>query len=266
MVWAFALALTALVGGGTSEAASCPLSSACYPWPPSALNVSAGGSAFPRKLPANEYAPVTWSPFLKITTSDGTHPPALRELVVDIDKNVRLNATGFPTCRGTALEERSSKGALEACRAAFLGEGKAHVEIAGAEGAPELLATRLLVFNGGQRNGAEKLLIHAYLGEPGPTAVVTRIVAQKKGGGFHATAEVPVIADGLGSLVDLTFELGKTYSYKGKKVGYFEARCPAGVFKVNMPKLVFKNEAHTPGQSATTALKGSVVVPCTPQS
>jgi hypothetical protein len=32
-----------------------------------------------------------------------------------------------------------------------------------------------------------------------------------------------------------------------------------------VPKVLFKNEAQTPGVAATTVLKGSIAVPCTPK-
>jgi hypothetical protein len=48
-------------------------------------------------------------------------------------------------------------------------------------------------------------------------------------------------------------------------VGYLEARCPDGVFKVSSPKTVFKNEAGTPGVASVTVLKGSLALPCTPK-
>jgi len=98
---------------------------------------------------------------------------------------------------------------------------------------------------------------------PVPAAVVTEVTISRSGGGVHTISKVPVIAGGGGSLVDFEFKLGKTYSYKGRKVGYFEAKCPDGVFKSNV-KLLFKNEAQTPGEGASTSLKGQLAVPCTP--
>lgn len=74
-----------------------------------------------------------------------------------------------------------------------------------------------------------------------------------------------MIAGGSGSAIDFSFKLGRTYSYKGRKTGYLEARCPDGAFKVNSPKTVFKNETNTPGFAPTTVLKGNLVLPCTPQ-
>jgi len=91
---------------------------------------------------------------------------------------------------------------------------------------------------------------------------VTTVTIQRKGTGVHAIAKIPVIAGGSGSAVNFRFTLGTTYRYKHKMVGFFEARCPDGVFKVRSKKALFRNEARTPGVAAQTVLKGGVGVPC----
>ena len=91
------------------------------------------------------------------------------------------------------------------------------------------------------------------------------VTIKRSGTGIKSIAKIPVIAGGSGSALDFNFKLGKTYTYKGKKVGYFEARCPDGKFKVSAPKVLFKNEAKVAGVAAQTILKGGLAVPCTPK-
>lgn len=229
------------------------------------LIVTFGGSTSPKKLPKNEYVPVKTNIFGKIKTSDGTHPSAFREAVVDIDKDVKLNVKGFPACKAGQLEARDTKAAMKVCGNTVLGKGNAHVEIAFPEQKPINVPSPLTVFNGGEKGGKITLLIHIFITVPAPTAVVTTVTISRKGTGIHSIAKIPVVAGGSGSGLDFNFTLGKTYSYKGKKVGYFEAKCPDGVFKVTTPKVLFKNEAKTPGVAATTVLKGGIAVPCTPK-
>ena len=124
----------------------------------------------------------------------------------------------------------------------------------------------LLVFNGGERGGRVTLLIHTFITVPQPTAIIAAVTITREGRGLHAVAKVPVVASGYGSLLDFDFKLGKTYEYKGRRLGYLEAKCPDGTFKLSFPELLFKNEAHTPGVAAATVLKGSQTVPCTPVS
>jgi hypothetical protein len=223
------------------------------------------GSASPKALPKNDYAPVTTNVSGKIETSDGTHPSALREVVFDIDKDVKINVKGLPACKPGQLEARDTKSALKVCGDTVLGSGGAHVEIAFPEQKPILVNSPLTVFNGGESGGKVKLLIHVFITVPVPAAVVTQVTIQKKGTGIHSIAKIPVAVGGSGSAIDFKFKVGRTYTYKGKKVGYGEAKCPDGKFKVSVPKILFKNEAKIPGVAPTTTLKGSLLVPCTPK-
>jgi len=229
------------------------------------LELTFGGGFSPSKLPRSEYVPVTASLFGKISTSDGSHPPAFRDTVVDVDKDLKVNVKDLPVCKAGQLEATNTKAALKACGDTLLGSGNAHAEIAFPEQAPIKVASPLKVFNGGEKGGKVKLLIHTFITVPVPAAIVTDVTIARKGSGLHSVAKIPAIAGGSGSAIDFSFKLGRTYSYKGKKVGYLEARCPDGVFKVDSPKTVFKNEAATPGFASTTVLKGSVALPCTPK-
>jgi hypothetical protein len=229
------------------------------------LIVTFGGSTSPKKLSKTKYTPVTTNIFGKIKTSDGTHPSAFREAVVNIDKDVKINVKGFPVCKAGQLEARDTKAAKRVCGKTILGQGTAAAEIAFPEQRPIRVPSPLLVFNGGEKGGKVKLLIHTFITVPAPTAIVTDVTIKRKGSGINSVAKIPVIAGGSGSALEFNFKLGKTYNYKGKKVGYFEARCPDGVFKVNAPKVVFKNEARVPGVGAQTTLKGGLAVPCTPK-
>jgi hypothetical protein len=253
-----AASLTAV--DSASPVSTCLLASSTCGWP--ALQPTLDVSVAPRGLPANEYAPAAWNVFGKVETSDGTHPPALREAIVDIDRDVRVNAGDYRSCTPHQIDALDAKAAAKACHAALVGRGKATVEVAFPEVPPNLLSGRLLVFNGGERGGVAKLLIHAFTPQPTSSPILTVVKITRKSAGLQAVVKIPVIANGSGSLLDLDFRIGKTYSYRGRKVGYFEAKCPDGVFKANV-KLLFKNEAKTPEEAAATSLKGALAVPCT---
>ena len=229
------------------------------------LILTFGGSFSPKALPKSKYVPVTSTVFGKIATSDGTHPSAFRETEFDVDKDVKINVKGYPSCPAKELEARDTKAAMKACGNTVLGSGIAHVEVAFPEQKPIVVASPLTIFNGGEKGGKVTLYFHIFITVPAPTAIVTTVTVQKKGSGLHSVAKVPVAVGGSGSALDFSFKLGKTYSYNGKKVGYLEARCPDGVFKAKVNKVLFKNEAHTPGVAATTTLKGALAIPCTPK-
>jgi hypothetical protein len=230
------------------------------------LLLTFGGSISPKKLPKNEYTPIASTAFGKIATSDGTHPSAFRETVVDIDKDIKVNVKGYPTCSERQLTAQDTKAALKVCGTSVIGEGIGHAEIAFPEQRPIEVSSPITIFNGGEKGGKVTLLIHTFITVPAPAAIVTTLTISRKGGGLHAVAKIPVIAGGSGSVLDFKFKLGKTYSYKGKKVGYLEAKCPDGVFKVSVPKTIFKNEAKEVGVPSQTVLKDvKLAIPCTPK-
>lgn len=229
------------------------------------LIVTFGGTTSPKAMPKNNYTPVTTNVFGKIATSDGTHPSALRQVDFDIDKDVKINVKGFPACKSGQLTARDTKAAMKVCGDTVLGSGNAHIEVAFPEQKPILVTSPITVFNGGESGGKVKLLIHVFITVPAPAAIVTDVTIKRKGSGISTISKVPVAAGGSGSAIDFKFKLGKTYSYKGKKYGYFEAKCPDGVFKANVKKVLFKNEAKVEGVAAQTVLKGGLAVPCTPK-
>ena len=229
------------------------------------LIVTFGGGTSPKALSKHKYTPVTTKIFGKIKTSDGTHPSALREVIFDIDKDVKINVKGYPVCKASQLEARDTVAAKRVCGKTVLGNGGAHAEIAFPEQTPLKITSPLTVFNGGEKGGKIKLLIHIFLTVPVPAAVVTEVTIRRKGSGIHSISKIPRVAGGSGSALDFNFKLGKTYRYKGKKVGYFEARCPDGVFKAKVKKVLFQNEARIPGVAPQTVLKGALAVPCTPK-
>ena len=92
---------------------------------------------------------------------------------------------------------------------------------------------------------------------PVPAAIVTTVTIQRKGSGIHSIAKIPVVAGGSGSALDFNFKLGKTFSYKGKKVGYFEAKCPDGVFKAKVEVPSSKTKTHIAGVAPVTASKAA---------
>ncbi len=108
------------------------------------------------------------------------------------------------------------RGAARACAKALVGRGEATVELAFPENAPRSLSTRLLVFNAGERSGVTKLLVHAFISIPVPTALLSVVTVSRQGSWLRTTFEIPVIVEGYGSLLDFKFRLGKTCSYKGR--------------------------------------------------
>jgi len=255
------LALSAVLALGVAGVASAVKLSRTTVWAGN-LRLTFGGGMHQGTLPKHRFAAFKHTIFGKIETTDGTHPSALREAVIDVDKDVKINTKGYPACGAGQLEARDTKAAKRVCGRTIIGKGKATAEIDFPEQAPLTVSSPLLVLNGGGNARRTKLLIDTFLTVPVPAAIVTTVTIQKRGTGLHAIAKIPVIAGGSGSALDFRFTLGKTYQFKRRKVGYFEARCPDGVVKVRSNRALFQNEAGTPGVAAQTVLRGGLSVPC----
>lgn len=170
----------------------------------------------------------------KISTADGSHPPAIDEVVIDTDKNGTIDVRGIATCKQGQLEAQTSAAAEKICKPALLGTGTTDVEVLFPESSPIQIKSKLLAFNGGTTGGTTTLYIHAYLTSPITSALVTTVKLSKEHNGPYGTksvASVPKIAGGDGSVTafSLTFPK-KLIPYKGKKHGYLLAKCSNGKF------------------------------------
>lgn len=253
------LLVCAVLAAGAATGASAVKSNLLPP-----LQATLGIAISPKALSKKSYTPVIANVEGKVTTSDGTHPPALREMTVDVDRDVAIDVRGLPACDpGPHLDPQDTPVVKKACGPSTVGRGIAHVEIAFPEQSPILLPLPITIFNGGESGGKVKLLIYTFLTVPAPAAIVTRVTIERRGSGLHSIAKVPVIAGGSGSLLDFKFKLGRKYAYKGVARSFLAARCPDDAFKVKAG-LFFRNEAHTPGAASTTAMSGNLSVPCAP--
>jgi hypothetical protein len=169
------------------------------------------GGVTPKALPKSEMVPITLNVSGRIATADGTRPPALREVIVDTDKNGTIDARGVATCTAGKLEAQTSANAEKACRPAIVGTGTTGVQVQFHEPRPINLQSKLLAFNGGTKGGKTTIFIHAFLTSPVTAAIVTTVTIQKRRSGpygIRSIATVPKIANGAGSVTSfsLTFQ------------------------------------------------------------
>jgi len=195
------------------------------------LELTFNGGFNPDKLPKKTLAPISLTVGGKIKTRDGSHPPALKEVLVETDRNGAVTTVGFPTCRTSQLQSQDTDSAEAICRKAIIGKGRTSVVIALAEQKPISVTSNLLVFNGGTRGGVTTFLIHAFITVPTPAAIVTTVKIKKinKGRyGLLSVASIPKIAGGSGSVTSFSLTINKRYTYKGKKLSVLSAKCPDG--------------------------------------
>jgi hypothetical protein len=224
------------------------------------LVLTFNGGFSPKALSKTTMEPISLNVSGKIGTADGTHPPALKEVVIDTDKNGTIDVRGVPTCKAGQLEAQTTANAEKVCKPAILGTGTTDVEILFPESSPIPIHSKLLALNGGTKGGTTTLYIHAFLTSPVAAAIVTTVKISKehKGPyGIRSVASVPKIAGGSGSVTafSLTFPK-KLFTYKGKKHGYLLAKCSNGKFLA---------QAEANFTDGTKVGPASVVRACTPK-
>lgn len=195
------------------------------------LIFEANGGFAPKALPKKKFAPIALTAEGKIRTTDGSHPPALKEVLLETDKNGAVNVRGYPTCKSGKLQSTDTRAAERACKNAIIGKGKTNVSIQFPESRSVPVSSDLLVFNGGFRGGTTTLFIHAYITVPVPAAIVTTVKIKKikKGRyGLLSVASIPRIAGGSGSVTSFNLKVDKKFRFKGKRVSVLTAKCPDG--------------------------------------
>ena len=207
------------------------------------------GGFEPKVLSKTKLTPVTFNVSAEIKHLKGEHPPALKEFILEGDKNASINVKGLPTCTSGQLQSQTSAAARKICGPSLVGSGKTDVEVKFPEQEPFMAKSELLAFNGGAKGGVTTLFVHAYLTAPITAAVVTTVKIKKikKGRfGLESVATIPKIAGGSGSVTFFTLTLKK---------GIVSAMCKDG-------KLKARGEAIF---ADSTRLEGEVIRACTPK-
>jgi len=219
------------------------------------LKITLNGGFSPKALPKKgKPAPITLNVSGEIATTDGTHAPALKEVIVETDKNGSIDTKGLPVCTSGKLQAQDTAAAKKICEKAIIGKGKTDVEVEFPEQAPFVAKSELLAFNGGTSGGKTTIFIHAYLSSPVSAAVVTTVKISKVHNGRFGTksvASVPKIAGGYGSVKSFSLTFDRGY----KNTPFLFANCPDGHLNAKATS-VFANG---------TKLTGSFVRSCTPK-
>jgi hypothetical protein len=202
------------------------------------VRISFSGGFTPRSLPRDRPAPVTVDVKGAISTTDGTHPPAVRRIEIALNRNGELSTQGLPVCTGPSLQSTSTAAALKRCRPALVGQGHFGAEVRFAAGSPAFATGTILAFYG-RANGRPALLLHLYVTTPVRTTFVLPLTISHRAKGRFGTilsAEIPTLAGGLGSVTRIDLTIGRNYTYRGQPRSFISASCPA---PAGFPGVVF---------------------------
>jgi hypothetical protein len=193
------------------------------------LRVSFNGQIAPKALPREGTAPIKVSVGGQITTSDGSPPPSLAVLEIEINRHGHLDYRGLPVCPLEEIQPATSQNALAACRASLVGEGAFAANVAIPEQSPFPSEGKLLAFNG-REDGKPVIFAHVYGTEPVPTSLTLpmAISAIPKGRfGTLLRASLPRVAANIAFVSAISLTLQRTFSYRGERHGYLSSGCPA---------------------------------------
>lgn len=213
----------------------------------------------PKKLPGNERVGGSLRIDDKIGMTDGSHPPALQEFVLQIDRSTVLDTRGLPVCHPLRPQEQEDTAGAELdCRPSTVGEGKLEIDVAFPEAPPFRVTSKMLAFNGGTSGGKTKIYIPADLPSPIAATMVIQVEvreAPKGRYGLEAVAKVPKIAGGAASITSFSLKLGREFAYQGMPHNFLSLKCADG-------QILAKDTAAF---SDGTKIIGTAVQPCTPK-
>ena len=221
------------------------------------IELRANGGFAPQVLPRHGYAPIEFEGFFDVAARGGGKPARLDEVVIDFDRDGRLNTTGLPTCSPSYLEGVGVRAGRENCGGAVVGTGlvEAFVELPGG-GAIEGSAP-LAIYNGPPLEGRPTAVLHARMSVPEVQTFAILVPIERRRGGFRYRARlaVPEIAGGRGTLTRVEVEVGRRFTSGGVRRSYVSARCSDGIVRTH-GRFTF---------AEGTIIDGSVEKGCTPR-
>jgi hypothetical protein len=204
----------------------------------------------PRALPRQTPAPIEVTIKGAVSTTDGSHPPPLKVLEIQLNRNGRLYTKGLPACSPSLLQSTSTREAKTRCGGALVGHGSFTADIALSGTKPVGASGEILAFNG-RRGDKPALLLHFFGGAPVRfTLVVPLRIANRAAGEFGTVLQtrIPKLANGSGSITQIDLSLGRRWSFAGKRRSYLSAACPAPAEFTEVPfafaRARFRFEGH----------------------
>jgi hypothetical protein len=201
------------------------------------LELTANGGFSPTALSKTKQTPISAKASGEVKMENGGHPPAVREVILEIDKNAQIHTKGIPVCKSGQLQATDTTTALKNCKSALIGEGQTTAQVAFAEQRPISVPSKLLVFNGGEKGGKTTWYIHAYFSNPISGALVTTVTFQKHPHGRFGTlsvSKIPQLTGGSGSVLSFNLEIFKSVKVGGKTYNPISSTCSDGKLKVHV--------------------------------
>jgi len=125
------------------------------------LVIHAEGGFSPSSLPKDKFVPISFQGKDSVETSDGSHVPPVQTVHLLIDRHLRIESTGLPSCSPAQIKASTPANAMKACGPALIGRGHATAQAAFPEQAFINPRGVLLAFNGPAAGGNPEMLFYA---------------------------------------------------------------------------------------------------------
>jgi hypothetical protein len=216
----------------------------------------ADGDFQPTSLPRQRFVPIHFEGHFDIAAAGGGRPVALEQVVIDFDRDGRLDSSGLPVCQPERIADASTAEARQACAGAIVGSGRieALIDIGGG---PVAASSPLTIFNGPRVAGNPSVVLHARITVPSTQtyAIVVPIERRRGSSRYRATLDLPPIAAGFGSVTHVAVKVGRRFSSGGQQRSYVSGRCSIGILRTH-GRFSFADG---------TIIDGNVEKPCTPR-
>jgi hypothetical protein len=196
------------------------------------LVIQADGAISPKALPKNKLAPVSLHASGSVATVDGSHVPPAQNVQLQVDRHIRIDTVGLPSCTLGKLTNTVPSQAMKACGKALMGKGIASAQVEFPDSAPLNAKGPLLGFNGPRVGGYSEMLYYVFVHVPVPTTLVVVAKVSKDSGkyAYRVSPTIPELAGGSRSLTGFDITIDRKWTYKGQQHSYLNAECPDGYF------------------------------------
>jgi hypothetical protein len=192
------------------------------------VRVSFEGRLAPKKLPRHRSAPVRVAVGAKIAGAEGKDPPQLRTISIAINRYGHFDPTGLPICTERDIQPATTQNALKACGDSLVGVGSFEAKVLLSQQSPFPAQGKMYAFNA-RVNGRPAILAHVYGTNPVPTSFTFPFLIKPAKGTYGTVleADLPEATGDSGYVTGLSMNLGRNFTYRGKRHSYLTASCPA---------------------------------------
>jgi hypothetical protein len=190
------------------------------------LVVTLDGHFAPLALPRDRPAPVSVHLAAGLQTSDGSTLPQVTKVELGIPGQGVITTRGLPICSPRQIRDATTEKALRTCRSALIGHGRMVAQVKIPHQEPFEVRARLLAFNG-KVGGRRAVIVHGLSPKP-PAAVALPFLFRLRPGRFGTilVAHLPRTLGPWPRFARLEMDLGRRYTYRGRRLSYIGASCP----------------------------------------